>query len=261
MKYLYSKLLIIVTLLIGSSINSQAQDWMVGDVINDTIKYLLFEPMPLYDSTSCYDNDTPDGYFAFHTCPDPGIDYGYVVEELVSSDTVEITPGGVIELGDTIWCTELPLWVIIERKIYFHNPDGHMKLRFFAVGEVTMPDVGVFCQPADSMWMQQLAVCNNLWWYDYPHACTTFSNPLGIEDISLNELNILYPSRLNSYTLSSESDENIRQMRIYDIQGRVVAESSLSNSVDCSVLNSGSYIVSIELESGNILKKKFMLTK
>lgn len=258
MKKIYSKFLIITALTLVFNLNSKAQDWMVGDIVNDTIKYLTVFPLGINDTTSCYDTGVPDMYFAFHTCPDPGIDYGYVVEELTSTDTVEITPSGVMNVGDTVWCTEEPLWVIIERKMYFHEADGYIKLRFFAIGEVTLPDVEIHCQPADDMWMQQLAVCNNLWWYGF--GCTTISNPLSINDISIDDVQIAYPSRLNGYDLSVNLT-NISKLEIFDIQGRKVAESILSNSIDCNELNSGTYVVSMSLSDGAILRQKFILTK
>lgn len=259
MKNIYAKALIITTLIISTSISSHAQQWMVGDMINDTLKYLTIIPLAVDSNTSCYDLDTPDGYFAFYTCPDPGIDYGFVVEELISSDTVEITPSGVVEQGDTVWCTELPLWTIIERKVYFHAADGFIRLRFFAVGEVTQPDVEVPCQPADSLWMQTLTVCNVYYWMNYN--CTTVSNPLSINDLKLADLEITYPTSSNSYFLSLGASEGISRMYIYDMQGKRVAESSSVSSIDCNNLNAGSYIVTIELDNGNSLRKKFILTK
>jgi hypothetical protein len=259
MKKIYAKSLIIIALIITTSISSQAQQWMVGDMVNDTLKYLTIIPLAVDSNTNCYDLDTPDGYFAFYTCPDPGIDYGFVVEELTSSDTVEITPSGVVEQGDTVWCTELPLWTIIERKVYFHEADGLIRLRFFAVGEVTEADVEVPCQPADSLWMQTLPVCNAYYWMNYN--CITVSNPLSVGDLSIDDLAITYPSSGNSYVLSLGSPEGISRMYIYDMQGKKVAQSSSTGSINCSVLNAGTYIVAIELDNGNSLRKKFILNK
>jgi len=259
MKKIYAKSLIIITLLIATSISSQAQQWMVGDMVNDTLKYLTIIPLSVDSATSCYDIDQPDGYFAFYTCPDPGIDYGFVVEELTSSDTVEITPSGVVEQGDTVWCTELPLWNIIERKVYFHEADGLIRLRFFAIGEVTEADVEVPCQPADSLWMQTLPLCNAYYWMDYN--CTTVSNPLNVNDLSIEDLAITYPSSGNSYLLSIGSTEGIAHMYIYDMQGKKVAQSPSTSSINCSVLNTGTYIIAIEFDNGNSLRNKFVINK
>lgn len=259
MKNLYSKFLIITILALAINVDSKAQDWMVGDIINDTIKYLTINPVMINDSTSCYDLDMPDIYFAFNTCPDPGIDYGFVVTEITASDTVEITPYGVVEVGDTVWCTELPLWIIIERKVYFHVADGSISLRFFAIGEVTEPDVEVFCQPADSLWGMFLPVCNAQYFY-LGFDCTTVSNPLSVNNISIDDVEIAYPSRLNGYDLSVNLN-NIARLEIIDIQGRKVAESTLKNSINCNELNSGTYVLSMRLSDGNILRKKFILTK
>jgi hypothetical protein len=259
MKKVYTQIVIITVLLIGSINFSFAQQWMVGTTVDYTVKYLKVTPLLVDSNTSCYDLDQPDGYFAFPTCPDPGIDYGFVVTELTSSDTVEITPSGVMHLGDTVWCTELPLWVVIERKIYFHEADGYITLSFFAVGEVTMPDVEVPCLPADSLWMQTLPVCNPYFWMNY--GCTTVSNPLAVENLTIKDLQISYPSQLNNYNLSIEFDANIKAISIYDMQGRIVANSQLNETINCSSFNNGSYVLSVELMDGNSLRKKFVLTK
>lgn len=259
MKKLYTKLLIITTLLIGMAGATQAQDWMVGSTVNDTVKYLKIYPLSLNDSTSCYDTGVPDAWFTFETCPDPGITYGFVVTELTSSDTVEITPDGAVELGDTVWCNNLPLWVILERKVYFHEADGYITLSFFAIGEVTMADVEVPCLPADSLWMMTLPICNAHYWMNY--GCTTQSDPLSVDDVSIEDLNITYPSQSNAYNLSIDYSEQSAAIRLYDIQGRLVGESRNSNTLNCSELNGGSYVVSIEMTSGNTLRKKFILNK
>jgi hypothetical protein len=259
MKKIYAKALIIIMLVFTTSISIQAQQWMVGDMVDDTLKYLTIIPLEVDSGVSCYDLDTPDGYFAFYTCPDPGIDYGFVIEELTSSDTVEITPTGVVEQGDTVWCTELPLWNIIERKVYFHEADGFIRLRFFAIGEVTEPDIEVPCQPADSLWMQTLTVCNAYYWMNY--LCTTVADPLSINDLNLEDLGISYPSSGNSYVLSLSSSEEISRMLIYDMQGKIVAYSSSMSSINCNALNAGSYVVAIELDNGSLLREKFILNK
>ena len=257
MKKLYSKFLIITTLALAFNVNSNAQDWMVGDMVNETIKYLKVFPLGINDTTSCYDTGTSDMYFQFPPCPDPGIDYGFVVEEITSTDTVELTPQGVMHVGDTVWCTQA--FPIVERSMSFHEADGSMTLRFFAVGQVTEPDVAVFCQPADTLWFQQLAVCHNLWWYG-ELGCTTVSDPLSVNNISIDDVQIVFPSSMNGYNLSADID-NISKIEIFDIQGRKVTESVLSNSIGCNDLNSGTYVLSLNLSDGNILRKKFILTK
>ena len=224
MKIFYAKALIIITLLFTASITSNAQQWMVGSTLNDTLKYLKILPLSIDSATSCYDTGVPDAHFKWETCPDPGVDYGFVVQEITSSDTIEITPSGVMAVGDTVWCTEEPLWVIIDRKVYFHEPDGYILLRFFAVGEVTMPDVIVPCLPADSLWISDLLICNEL--YSTFFNCTTVSNPLSIEDITLDDFHISYPSTGNGYQLSIGSSEGIACILIYDMQGKIVANSA-----------------------------------
>lgn len=259
MKKVYAKLLIVTSLFLGFSGNILAQNWMVGDAVNDTVKYLKIHPLSVDSVTSCYDTGSPDAWFTFETCPDPGITYGFVVTELTSSDTVEITPDGPVELGDTVWCDNQPLWVILERKVYFHEADGYITLTFFAIGEVTMPDVEVPCLPADSLWMQTLPVCNAYYWMNF--GCTTVSNPLSIDNNSIDDLNIDYPGQRNAYNLTVEFGVACEAIRVYDMQGRIVAETRSANSLDCNELNSGTYVVSIELSSGKVQRQKFVLSK
>lgn len=258
MKNIYSKILIITILLIGINKISTAQDWMVGDMIDDTLSYLTVQPTAPNEFISCYDIGTSDFYFNWPMSADPGIDMGFVVSSITSSDSVEISPDGHVEEGDTIWLVDDPYWIATERNISFHNADGAMTLRFFAIGVVTMPDIAVPCQPADSMWMNSLAVCNNYTWTGWG-ACTTMPNPLGVDDLSMSDLGITYPTRLNGYTLTSTS-EDISKLEVYDIQGKKIAE-SLENAIDCSNLNSGTYILSVGFDTGNAIREKFILIK
>lgn len=258
MKNIYTKLLIIFTLMFGMKNVSNAQNWMVGDIINDTLSYLIAQPTAPNDSTSCYDTGTSDFYFNWPMCADPGIDMGFVVASITSSDSVEISPNGHVEEGDTIWLIDDPYWIATQRDISFHNADGAITLRFFAIGEVTMPDIEVPCQPADSMWMSTQAVCNNYTWTGWG-ACTTMPNPLGIDNLSMSDLGIIYPSRLNGYNLTSTS-EDISKLEVYDIQGKKITESH-GNSIDCSNINSGTYILSVSFKTENAIREKFMLIK
>lgn len=258
MKNIYSKLLIIFTLFFGLKNVSTAQDWMVGDAINDTIKYLTLNAWE-FDTTfdnTCYEMGMPDHHFLFQPCPDPGIDYGYVVEEITNTgDTIEITPSGLISLGDTVWCTGFN----VDRQIYFNTMGGYVKLRFFAIGEATMPDIEVLCQPANDMWITNLLLCNEFLWFNLGE-CTIAPNPLGITDLSDKDATLKYPNRLNGYQLLVESDNRIAQIVLFDIQGRRVGEST-STSVDCSVLNDGVYVITIVFESGKAVAEKFVISK
>lgn len=258
MKNIYSKLLIIFTLMFGLNNAASAQYWTTGDAINDTIKYLTLNAWQ-FDTTfdaTCYEMGMPDHHFLFQPCPDPGIDYGYVVEEITNTgDTIEITPSGLINEGDTVWC----LGYNVDRQIYFNEMGGYVKLRFFAVGEATTADVPVPCLPADDMWLTNLLLCNEfLWVFDF--TCTIAPNPLGIEDLSAVDANLIYPIRNNGYQLTVESDDRINQIVMFDIQGRKCGEST-SNSVDCSTLNDGVYVVTIVFESGKAVGEKIVISK
>ena len=73
MKKIYIKLLFITTLIFGLNTNSTAQNWMVGDAINDTIKYLQWTSLAVDSAVSCSDLGQDDFHFAFQPNTDPGI--------------------------------------------------------------------------------------------------------------------------------------------------------------------------------------------
>ena len=257
MKNIYTKLLIIFTLMFGMKNTTSAQYWTTGDAINDTIKYLTLVAWQ-FDTTfdnTCYEMGLPDHHFLFQPCPDPGIDYGYVVEEITNTgDTIEITPSGLISLGDTVWC----LNTNVDRQIYFNTMGGHVKLRFFAIGEATTADVEVPCQPADDIWFSNLLLCNEFVWIANP--CVIAPNPLGIEDLFSVDADLSYPNRMNSYQLTVESNERVSRILVFDIQGRKSAE-SVDNTVDFSNLNDGVYLITVIFDSGKALKEKIVINK
>jgi hypothetical protein len=254
MKKIYAKALIIIMLVFTTSISIQAQQWMVGDMINDTVKYMTVYPLAPIEDSSCYDIGQYDVLWAWQPSTDPGFDYGFVIDQLVSSDTVEIEPNGTVYQGDSIWLTDLN----VERRISFHAPDGHITLRFFAVGEVTVPNISVPCTPADSLWANTQLICQIYTWFDY--GCTTQSNPLSIEESSNSNVNIFYPNSQNGFILSVRSIDPIDNIILFDCNGRILKNSS-KNEIEASELASGIYFVNITLESGKTHFDKFAIVK
>ena len=256
MKHIYIKLFTVIALSFSLKNNANAQNWMVGDAVNDTIKYLTlvaWEFDTTFDAT-CYEMGMPDHNFYMQPCEDPGIDYGFVVEEITNSGAIEITPSGFINLGDTVWLTDED----VLREIFFEEMGGYVKLRFFAVGEVTVPNVEVYCSPGNDLWFSNLLLCNEGLWTN--PTCVTVPNPLSVQDLKVENINISYPSNLNAYKLSFDTDEKISMIAIFDIQGKQVSKSS-SNSIDCSYLEDGVYLVSVLFESGKLVGEKFVLNK
>lgn len=256
MKNIYTKFLIIIVIILGLNTTTKAQNWMVGDAVNDTIKYLTLVAWTFdtaFDAT-CYEMGLPDHNFYMQPCEDPGIDYGMVVEEITNTGEVELTPSGFVNVDDTIWLTDED----ILREVFFSEMGGHLKLRFFAIGEVTVPNVEVYCSPGNDIWFSNLLLCNEGLWY-FPD-CTTLSNPLGIGEMTIEDANLSYPSQMNAYTLSANSDEKINMIALFDTQGRQVAKSN-SNSIDCNYLNNGIYLITVVFESGKVVGEKFSLTR
>lgn len=256
MKKLYTKLLIITVLVLGLNNSAKAQYWMTGDAVNDTIKYLTLVAWT-FDTTldnTCYEMGMPDHWFFMQPCEDPGIDYGMVVEEITNTGEIELTPTGDIAEGDTIWLTDED----IERQIYFSEMGGHVKLRFFAIGTATLADTEVYCLPGDDLWFTNLLLCNEGLWTT--PSCTILPNPLGVQDLKIEDAELSYPNSQNGYILSAESDERISMIAMFDIQGRQIAKSN-SNSIDCNYLDNGIYLVTVVFESGKVLGEKISLTK
>ncbi len=256
MKHLYTKLFLIIALSFGLKNTSNAQNWMVGDAVNDTIKYLTLVAWQ-FDTTfdaTCYEMGLPDHNFFMQPCEDPGIDYGFVVESITNTGAIEITPSGFISLGDTVWLTDED----VLREIYFEEMGGNVVLRFFAVGEVTLPLIPIYCSPGNDLWFSNLLLCNEGLWANPD--CTTVPNPLGIEEMTIDNVDITYPSGSNGYKLSTLSKENISMIALFDVQGRQVGK-SLSNSIDCTFLNNGIYLITVIFESGEVVGEKFSLNK
>jgi len=256
MKHLYTKLFLIIALSFGLKNTVSAQNWMVGDAVNDTIKYLTLVAWT-FDTTfdaTCYEMGLPDHNFYMQPCADPGIDYGFVVESISNTGAIEITPSGFISLGDTVWLTDED----VLREIFFEEMGGNVVLRFFAVGEVTLPNIPIYCAPGDEFWFSNLLLCNEGLWAN--PACTTVPNPLGVNEITIENVDFTYPSNSNGYTLSAFSKENISMIALFDIQGKQV-ETSSSNHIDCSFLDSGIYLITVVFESGEVVGEKFSLNK
>ena len=256
MKNLYAKIFIVIALSFGVKTELSAQNWMVGDAVNDTIKYLTlvaWEFDTAFDA-SCYEMGLPDHNFFMQPCEDPGIDYGFVVEEITNTGAIEITPSGFINLGDTVWLTDED----VLREIFFEEMGGYVKLRFFAVGEVTLPNIEIYCSPGDDFWFSNFLLCNEGLWAN--PTCITVPNPLSVQELSLDDLAISYPTKLNAYKLSFSTDDRINKISIFDMQGKRVCN-SISNSVDCTYLEDGVYLVRVLLESGKIIGGKFLINK
>lgn len=116
------------------------------------------------------------------------------------------------------------------REIYFYAPDGNITLLFYAVGEVTEPDIPYYCLPADSIWFMTLPLCGANLWYDA--GCSSIRNPLGVDELSIEDVDITFPNRLNGYQLIAELEDKIERLTLYDLQGRKSGE-SYTNSIDC----------------------------
>ena len=135
---------------------------------------------------------------------------------------------------------------------------GYVKLRFFAVGEVTLPNIEIYCSPGDDFWFSNLLLCNEGLWAN--PTCITVPNPLSVKDLSLDDLDISYPTKLNAYYLSLNSTERISAITIFDLQGKQISK-SLSYTLDCSYLEDGVYLVRVLFESGKVIGGKFILNK
>jgi hypothetical protein len=78
-----------------------------------------------------------------------------------------------------------------------------------------------------------------------------------------NANDVLLYSTLSSDYFSIRSDEDIRAIKIYDIAGRLIRDEIIQTQKTCSIILSeiarGTYVVSIETISGELLNKKLIL--
>lgn len=81
------------------------------------------------------------------------------------------------------------------------------------------------------------------------------------ESSSVNTL-MIYPNPVSDY-FKIEAKEQIKSVDVFDLQGRLIKSfnhsgRTLDNNFDIETLNSGVYLVSIELSSGKIIQKKII---
>ncbi len=81
------------------------------------------------------------------------------------------------------------------------------------------------------------------------------NNPVSIQELPVRTVEV-FPNPTESI-LNIRSDQKIALLEIIDAFGRVLMEST-ENTIDISTLTQGTYVIQIELESGDILVKKII---
>jgi len=83
------------------------------------------------------------------------------------------------------------------------------------------------------------------------YACPYFT--LGVKEIKQDNIRF-YPNPVNA-TLYIESKADISRVEVYDVLGRRQLSTTYSNTIDCSTLSAGIYILKLTTPQGNLIKK------
>ncbi|HOF15982.1 MAG TPA: T9SS type A sorting domain-containing protein [Bacteroidales bacterium] len=83
------------------------------------------------------------------------------------------------------------------------------------------------------------------------YACPYFT--LGVKEIKQDNIRF-YPNPVNG-TLYIESKADISRVEVYDVLGRRQLSTIYSNTIDCSTLSAGIYILKLTTPQGNLIKK------
>lgn len=82
-----------------------------------------------------------------------------------------------------------------------------------------------------------------------------YDSTLGIEDVNYSNISIkLYPNP-TTHNINVKSDERIKSLKIYALNGKALRETKNHNSLNVSDLPSGIYILKVETSDGTAIKK------
>jgi beta-glucanase (GH16 family) len=156
-----------------------------------------------------------------------------------------------------IWKEDTIKWLVDEDEVFYITPDSYTSI------------------PSQSFWP-----FNSNQWYlminlaipqSGPNTNTVFPNKMevdyvrvyqentnSIENVSENE-NIIYPNPSNNYMVLK--GKNLKYIRIYNIEGRLILDKILSenNRIDVEHFDSGMYLVELEDLSGIKTNKKIII--
>jgi len=85
---------------------------------------------------------------------------------------------------------------------------------------------------------------------------------VGMDELLLKQQSIvLYPNPAKDYIqLEGLDRQDVEQLQIYDLRGRLIRKSSFRNEIDLSDLDHGMYILRLISRKGNAISKKFVVS-
>ena len=197
----------------------------------------------------CY--PTADHWFVFPVSEADGVDHIIVVLS-ASQDSVEIE-GSIVNAGDTLWITEYDQW-----EVFFIEGPGTIKLDFRAVGTPTTSGQTVPCEPSD-LWISDLQLCFEGLSPTVDFDCEV-DESTAVHEVDEGTFDITLPHPANDFELKVTTNNNFKGITVFDIQGRQMAFSK-DKSVDCSNLPNGFYLAVVNLDSGQVITEKFVITR
>ena len=259
MKRKFTKILAIVfTVLLGNSFSGISQTWTTGiPVPNTRILELEYNGAAL---PGCYPNSTVTWNFSMPAVT--GVNYYGIVDSVDSNSTYLLPFFDTLNVGDTINIFTGSNFI----EVYYYgaslNP-GNLVLSIQAKGTPTVAGEVYPCNlPDPYFWMCTFSLCPSNCTTTLPTSCTVQLNT-GINSISGKNMQVIYPSVENNFTLRFKDANQKKSVFIYDISGKEVYSGSgiTEGNIDCSKFQSGMYFLNVTTDEGVSSSLKFNIIR
>lgn len=252
-----SKLIFIISCMIGISINTNAQTWTVGVAMNQLV-ISNFAQTGSGLLTGCF----PSASSTFHTYLPTvaGIQYYWKITS-IDPNSAYLMPGNdTLIVGDSVAVNSGS----DTRTLYYFAGTAitSFKADLYAAGTPTTSGQFYPCNISTQLWISNMMICPEGLSAQVSGSCAVQSNPTLVEQqVALSSLTIEAPNAYNHYHMQVNGITEATDIKLYSVTGEIIVSQKgimPTAQVDCSALGAGIYFITLSNEKG-IRKEKVLI--